>query len=185
MEEKNKRAEPARARLLAAASKIVREQGALALTLDATAREAGVSKGGLLYHFATKEALISAMVEEFGNQLWDEVHELQIQYKDQAGSLTRAIIGHTERSTGEPDKLPVALITALANNAALLEPARQLVRERFAALHDDGIPFEIAAIANLAADGLWFMELLGIEPFSLEDRSRVFLALRELIDGAS
>ena len=41
----------ARARLLDAAVAVVRRDGAQALTLDAVAAEAGVSKGGLLYHF--------------------------------------------------------------------------------------------------------------------------------------
>ena len=40
-----------RRRLLDAATAVVRRDGARALTLDAVAAEAGVSKGGLLYHF--------------------------------------------------------------------------------------------------------------------------------------
>ena len=40
-----------RKRLLDAAAAVVRRDGAGALTLDAVAAEAGVSKGGLLYHF--------------------------------------------------------------------------------------------------------------------------------------
>src|ERR687885_93975 len=52
-----------RTRLLDAASWIVVEQGVDALTLEAVAHRAGVSKGGLLHHFASKEALTSALVE--------------------------------------------------------------------------------------------------------------------------
>jgi AcrR family transcriptional regulator len=182
---KRKGSETAREKLLIAAAKVVRERGAMALTLDATAREAGVSKGGLLYHFATKDALIAAMVADFGERVLGEVSELQKQYEGQPGSLTRAVVAHTEQNAGQNDKLPVALIAALATNSALLEPARQMSKGRFSALHDDKIPFEIAAIANLAADGLWFMELLGIEPLGTDDRAKVFQTLRNLIDGAS
>ena len=32
-------------------------------TMDATARAAGVSKGGLLYHFASKDALEAGLIE--------------------------------------------------------------------------------------------------------------------------
>ena len=42
-----------RATLLAAARQVLRRQGAT-LSLDAVAREAGVSKGGLLHHYPTK-----------------------------------------------------------------------------------------------------------------------------------
>ena len=37
--------------------------GAVHLTLDAVAERAGVSKGGLLYHFPSKESLLQAMVD--------------------------------------------------------------------------------------------------------------------------
>ena len=37
--------------------------GVSAMTLEAVAREAGLSKGGLLYHFASKDELIAAMLQ--------------------------------------------------------------------------------------------------------------------------
>ncbi|EAE2866200.1 TetR family transcriptional regulator, partial [Listeria monocytogenes] len=50
--------------LLTAASEIVKEEGVVKLTLEAVAQRAGVSKGGLLYHYPSKEALIKGMVED-------------------------------------------------------------------------------------------------------------------------
>jgi AcrR family transcriptional regulator len=38
------------------------------VTLDAVARESGLSKGGLLYHFATKRDLIAAMLRHYGQE---------------------------------------------------------------------------------------------------------------------
>ena len=49
--------------LLRAASMVVAEGGYSALTLEAVGTAAGVSKGGVLYHFPTKEALIAGLVE--------------------------------------------------------------------------------------------------------------------------
>jgi AcrR family transcriptional regulator len=54
-----------RRRLLDAAVAVVRREGPRALTLDAVAAEAGVSKGGLLYHFATKDDLVDALIEDW------------------------------------------------------------------------------------------------------------------------
>ena len=51
-----------RQKILAAASQIVQCKGVAKLTLEAVAKEAGVSKGGLLYHFSNKEALIEGMI---------------------------------------------------------------------------------------------------------------------------
>ena len=49
--------------ILQAALKVVEENGANHLTIDAVAAFANFSKGGVLYHFPTKKALLSGMVE--------------------------------------------------------------------------------------------------------------------------
>ena len=53
----------ARERVLDAFEAILIDDGERAATMDATARAAGVSKGGLLYHFASKDALESGIIE--------------------------------------------------------------------------------------------------------------------------
>lgn len=52
----------ARERVLDAYESIVIRDGERAATMDAVAHEAGVSKGGLLYHYASKAALEDALV---------------------------------------------------------------------------------------------------------------------------
>mgnify|MGYP003511809464 CR=1 FL=1 len=56
---------PPRAResVLDAFESILIDEGGRAATMDATARAAGVSKGGLLYHYASKDALEEALIE--------------------------------------------------------------------------------------------------------------------------
>ena len=49
--------------LLDAAEAVVFREGAGQFTIDAVAAEAGVSKGGVLYAFSTKDALIDALFE--------------------------------------------------------------------------------------------------------------------------
>ncbi len=48
--------------LLDAAEAVVARQGIANLTLDAVAAEVGMSKGGVLHHFPTKDRLVEAMV---------------------------------------------------------------------------------------------------------------------------
>ena len=47
--------------LLESAAMIAGRDGIAALSLNAVAREAGVSKGGLIHHFPNKQALIFAL----------------------------------------------------------------------------------------------------------------------------
>lgn len=54
----------ARARVLAAYQDLLISDGPQAATLDAVAGAAGVSKGGLLYHFKSKEALIEGLLAQ-------------------------------------------------------------------------------------------------------------------------
>lgn len=53
----------AREKVLDAFEAILIEDGERAATLDATAKAAGVSKGGLLYHFGSKDELEAGLVE--------------------------------------------------------------------------------------------------------------------------
>ena len=54
-----------RERILRAAMKVAARQGSGNVSLDAVAAEAGVSKGGLLYHFPNKIALMRGIVATF------------------------------------------------------------------------------------------------------------------------
>jgi AcrR family transcriptional regulator len=59
-------------RIFDAAEAIVQSRGVAGLTLAAAARDAGISKGGLLYHFASKEALLDALLRRLAGFLEQE-----------------------------------------------------------------------------------------------------------------
>ena len=55
----------ARDKALAAYCELLRADGERATTIDAVAARAEISKGGVLYHFPSKEALAEAALEQF------------------------------------------------------------------------------------------------------------------------
>ncbi|MET4638302.1 TetR/AcrR family transcriptional regulator [Mycetocola sp. 2940] len=55
--------ETARDRILVAYEDLLIESGERGATLDAVAARAGVSKGGLLYHFGSKDALTTGLID--------------------------------------------------------------------------------------------------------------------------
>ncbi len=63
--------------LLEAASRVILSDGVAQLTLEAVALEANVSKGGLQYHYPTKDELIIAMnihvIEQFRELIEKEI----------------------------------------------------------------------------------------------------------------
>ena len=54
--------------ILDAAETVIRENGAAGLTIEAVARKAQVSVGGLQYSFRSKDALITGMFERWGRE---------------------------------------------------------------------------------------------------------------------
>jgi AcrR family transcriptional regulator len=81
-----------RQKILAAAAEIARESGPGNLSLDAVAAKAGVSKGGLLYHFPSKTALFRAVVESFVLSFEDELSLRQQEKGDRPGALMEAFV---------------------------------------------------------------------------------------------
>jgi TetR/AcrR family transcriptional regulator, transcriptional repressor for nem operon len=63
---------PARDQLLEAAQRLLLERGYEAAALDEVCATAQVTKGGLFYHFQSKEQLAAAAVEHFYSQLVDK-----------------------------------------------------------------------------------------------------------------
>jgi TetR/AcrR family transcriptional repressor of nem operon len=61
----SKRPQPARERILEAATTLLLERGYGATSVDEICRTAGVTKGGLFYHFDSKETLVCAAIERF------------------------------------------------------------------------------------------------------------------------
>src|SRR5699024_1279794 len=47
--------------ILEAAKRVVQREGVTALTYESAAAESGLTKGGLLYHFPTREDLLAAL----------------------------------------------------------------------------------------------------------------------------
>lgn len=166
-----------RERILECADIVALEGGAANLTLDAVAERAGVSKGGVLYHFPTKEALLAGMV---ARQLeMARARRAELADESTPCAAARADILATLTRPAEDNRVSAALLAAVANQPRLLEPALEFHRERFLAIAGAGADeaFAQRAMAALAADGLFFLELLQISPFSPAQREALLSTL--------
>jgi AcrR family transcriptional regulator len=151
---------------------VSRRDGPQALTLEAVAAEAGVSKGGLLYHFKSKRELLDALVGRWLDEFQDDID---------AHSADGFVAGYVRASDGAKAE-ESGLLAALVADPAVLA----VVRDRYATWQDrvateGGDPVE-ATVARLAADGLWLADLLGMAPPHGELRQRVLARLLQLCD---
>ena len=77
--------------VLDAAARVVQQTGAGHLTIDAVAQEAGLSKGGVLYHFPNKRALLEGMLSSLISSI-DERARHDINNPDDEAGMLRALI---------------------------------------------------------------------------------------------
>ncbi len=150
--------------LLRAASQVVIDKGVEALTLDAVAKQAGVSKGGLLYHFPNKDALMGGMVEQL-IQDFETVLQTEFDQDDAPGTpgqWVRAYIRATLRFSKQSLALIARLSSIAADSPNLLEAAKVYDQQWRQRLETSGIDPTKATIILLATDGLWLSEVFQV-----------------------
>lgn len=178
----------ARTRILDAAERIVQAKGVGGLTLAAAASEAGVSKGGLLYHFASKEALIAGMLDRYAEFVSASFDATVARQAEGRGRVARAIIawafGEEETSPGsEPiDRLAAVCLAAFHHDPVLLDPMRAVAARMKAELLADGTPVGPALAVLTASDGLFMAHIFGLYRHAEEERVALRATLEALLE---
>jgi AcrR family transcriptional regulator len=171
-------------RVLNAAEARLLAMGPAGLVLDAIASDAGVSKGGLLYHFPNKEALVAGLCDRMLERFDLELAALKEREGDGAGAFVRAYLASTVTPEGRPAdnsaQLMAGLLAVLGRDSAHLAAVRDRFAQWHQALLDDGLDDTTATIIRLAADGLWLSALLGLPTISGDLGTRTVRALKTL-----
>ncbi|WP_170984386.1 TetR/AcrR family transcriptional regulator [Rhodoligotrophos defluvii] len=171
-----------KAQILDAAAAVVAEVGANHLTLEAVAERAGVSKGGLLYNYATKDALLQAMVERFVDECVSRREALAAELGgDKRGELRALLLARCKGEEGAR-KMAHGMLAAVAENPRLLDPAREAQADVTRILRNADNPVD-AAVAWLALEGLAFLDLLDVCPFNAEERERIVDRVMAIADS--
>jgi AcrR family transcriptional regulator len=164
-------------RIIDAAEAIVEEEGVATLTLEQAARRAGISKGGILYHFPNKEALVAAMVARFTERFDRAVERLTAEDSSSQGRTTRcyvkATFGHAPGTGPKFDRACGSITAALANNPGHLAIVREQSARWQRAVEADGIDPVFASIIRLAVDGLWLGENFNLMRMNPKMRAQI------------
>jgi AcrR family transcriptional regulator len=149
----------ARDRVLDAYETLLIEAGPAAATLDAVAAAAQVSKGGLLYHFASKDALAAGLL-----------HRLRERSAADADAIRAAPEGGTAyylRTSAPGGAIPGGLTRTylaslrVADGSAVRDAMAAVDADALAALRDQlGDPV-LAWLVQLVGDGLYLRTLIG------------------------
>lgn len=185
-------------RICQAAIRTVTRDGLLAMTLDNVAKEAGISKGGVMYHFPTKEQLIAATLTYYGEQAERMMLERVANDPEPRQRWARAMITCLFPDPNAPadasdehlspeilQKFMVAVVTAAANQPGMVEPLRQIgkrIRDRLLSDPNDGVD---QLLTWLAVDGLFLWRFVGLIDADDPLFARIGAALRERVARAA
>lgn len=178
------KSERTRSALLDAAAEVVRSDGVSNLTLDRVADAAGVSKGGLLYHYGTKQELVAAVLERTLDRAAAQLDSLAAANSRSTGSFAQAYLDYVR--SGQPAELDSA--TGIFASAALDDGDLTPARDAFAVwqkrlLTEDGIDPTVALLARVVGDGLWLIDLFELAPPTLDQREALIELVESLLDG--
>lgn len=177
-----KKAEVTRLKIIEATMKTLQEKGVQALTLDEVAQQAEVSKGGLLYHFKSKEDLLKGAI------LAQQEHDL-LRYeaflKQGKGKLEAFVLLFEEmnisrnegRSQLDPETT-LFLLTLFGADDAFATGVKEQVKNYFEEMCDSVDPIESMTI-RYALDGFMMSQHFGIPILDAEQQVGFIERLKE------
>lgn len=155
--------------ILQAAETVAIDEGLASLTIDRVAAVSGKSKGGVLYHFPSKEALIKGMIDRIGQA---QIADIQQRYESSAkgpGDLSRAVVNsfiHLIEAEGERFyRLAATLMAAVVYFPHLLNDMRTAYQGIMQQMANDGLSPMTEMIILATADGLCMHRMLNLYPF--------------------
>ncbi len=177
-----------RVAVLEAAIRVAEEQGLAAVTIDSVAAAAGMTKGGLLYHFPNRQALLLAVYTHLA-QAWEaEMRAALGAVPPEEASAQEKLRAYVRVATRSMTRAELLLLADAGSNTELLEPWAHVAAQWAPTLPtpdaDGEYPERLVheLVARMAADGLWSYETLtGIEvPAAL--RARIAEHIITLLD---
>ncbi|MFI5936835.1 TetR/AcrR family transcriptional regulator [Actinoplanes sp. NPDC051494] len=161
-----------RSRILEAAMRVIERDGVTAVTFEAVAAEAELTKGGLLYHFPSKEALLDALHEDLVTR-WERamLDDLGKPAADASDAERRA--AYIRVAAQASTRAELALMIDAAGRSERNAPWADVV-DRWSptpAEPDDAALDHL--VARFAADGMWQNDSMGGAPLDPELRRRL------------
>jgi len=170
-----------RNRVLDIAESLVLTAGTSGLTMDAVAKAAGVSKGGVQSRFGSKDELIAAMIER-----WACEYDAQITAAvGPTPTPVEAVRGHVEATMAmdaDGHARAAGMMAALIEAKRHIDSTKAWYEERFGGLDPCSTEGRRARIALLATEGAFLLRAFGFMDFRDEDWSGLGRDLRALLD---
>ncbi len=155
------------------------ERGAGALTFEEIAQVSGVTRGGITYHFPTKQRLLKALVEQDLEQ-WKRIEDENCPQRcpAEAAELVAFIRAHTAEEP-ERRRFVTGMMSAVTLDPPILDPARDFERRRLEEVEwtDSALRQHVL---RLAAMGLFWADVFDCPELPADVRRRLVDTLEQL-----
>lgn len=169
--------------ILDAAEALVSELGAARLTIDAVASRSGLSKGGVLYNFPSKDALIAGMVARLIEDCASDIAELRPRYEHSDSPTLAAVVTAAPGWISAKKSVARALLAAHAENPALLQPFCEFKKGQKAQILAETANAADALVIWSAIEGLVFTSALGLNVHSEAEVETMLSGMMERLHG--
>ncbi|MEK1852523.1 MAG: TetR/AcrR family transcriptional regulator [Phyllobacterium sp.] len=169
-------------KILQAAAEIAKEVGPVHLSLDAVARRAGLSKGGLLYTFPTKAKLLEALVEQHVSEFDESLRKEEAARNHGQNSVVLACIAvyRAEFLCNEPE--PSGILAAIASDPGFLEPIRRYNKQLVQRMRENAEDPTLAMMVFLTIEGLRSLKLFEMNVVNRDEQIAAIDRLKNLFE---
>lgn len=173
-------------KLLYSAAKIIVDKGNAKLTLEEVAKEAGVSKGGLLHHFKSKEILIEEMFRFAISKMDDNFKKFYEDEPEGKGKFLKAYIKYSVDETFCDEEIFFSkqlwsvFLSSMLEKPSLVEVFKESYLHNQEMIEQDGIDPIKVTIIRLAIDGLMIHEMFHNPFIENELKEKVIQKLLEM-----
>jgi AcrR family transcriptional regulator len=169
----------AKQKILAAAREIVESRGAGALTYDELVNVSGITRGGITYHFPTKEDLLRGLLEaDF--EKWDAAEAAHTPCD--CDPETARLLGFIRTLNAQDEshrRFLCGMLSAATLDPSLMDPCRQDLRERLGRKKWTDRDLRLQLV-HLAAEGLMWQELFQMYSMPAPARAKLVALMEEL-----
>ncbi len=172
--------------LLDAAEEVVNSKGVGRLTLAAVAKQAGLSKSGLLHHFPSKDALVEALVlrtVELWNASLQQAIELQpVGPQRAARGLLECCLGDMSAWNERLRRSSTALLAVLVHCPQKGTPMHAFYQQLHATMLTESPNLPCGDLVLAVVDGIWLRWVTGLAPLEESQIMLLHETLKQFLD---
>lgn len=169
-----------RNKVLDAAEAVVARIGPAGLTIDAVAKEAGITKGGVQYCFGSKDGLLKAMLTRWSESFDAQVAAIEARRPGPYATI-RAYVEANRHTDEEDASRSAAMLATLMQSPDQLAEARAWYRRYIATIDPSSPAGRKARLAFFASEGIFFLRSFQFMAMAETEWQEVFEDILRLL----